>query len=587
MTPSVLRPILLLLLVLIGLSACDVMPVRSPSSDAALQAERAYAQGHFAQAAEGFLQAAAAQRSQRDLYRLRAAEAWREEGDLDQADMALEGVSTRRLDAEAQARIGLLRAEIALARGEAEAALAHVQGLPDSQRTRYQTRALELRAQAALAQGDLFGAAALRAELGLHLSAGEHAFNQQEVRKLLARASDDALAFGTATLAAEHPLLPEAVRMLEQRGLPLPRLADGSVPPPALAQALDGEGHYTFTRIALLLPRSGPLTAAADAVRDGFISGYFNAPEPRPQIRLYDTGSTPEGIRAALQQALNDGAQALVGPLSREQVTAAFQPDSGLPAPTLALNRSLDAPPPPGSLSFAMTPEDEGHAAAERMLARGLHRVLVVLHSDDDYGRRAAQALEQRLSRQGGRIAATATLPANSPDYSHSLAAALGAGGEVQAIFFTGRAPQGHLLAPQLKVAGVAQLPIYATSQITVGSGNVRLDRELDGIEFTEVPWLLTDVPGMPRRERLAALESTHGSSARLFAFGLDAFRLLGHLPQLRQNPQAALNGATGQLRHDGFGQIVRSPGWARFRGGRIEAVREAGLIGDALQFRP
>ena len=154
------------------------------------------------------------------------------------------------------------------------------------------------------------------------------------------------------------------------------------------------------------------------------------------------------------------------------------------------------------------------------------------------------------------------------------------------AIFFTGRAEQARLLVPQLRVAGIYNLPIYATSQITAGAGNARLDRELDGIEFTEAPWLIGEVDGRPTREAMSGLDSSHGGGARLFAFGLDAFHLIGHFRHLAQSPQTVLEGATGQLRFDGFGQILRNPAWARFQGGRVQPVREAGLIGDDLQFR-
>lgn len=585
MTRSVLRPLLVLLVGAMLLTGCDAMPLRGQSNHAA-QAERDYAQGHFAQAAMGFMEAAGSQRSMRDLYRLRAAEAWREEGDLERAAEALESIAEKRLDADAQTRLYLLQAEIALAQARTDDATTVLQALPAPARGRYQARYLELRAQAAMAQGDLFAAAVARAELGSLLRANEYAFNLQEIQKLLARADNDALSFGTATLSADHPLLPEAVRALEARGLPLPRRADGSTPA-LTSQMLDGnESYNAFAQVALLLPQGGQLGAAAEAVRDGFSSGYFHARGARPKVRIYDTGSTPEGARQALQRALDEGAQIIVGPLSREQVGAVFETGQSSRTPILALNRSQGAPPPPGSLSFAMTPEDEGIAAADRLSARGIQRVLVLGTSNDDYGQRAAQALAQRLNQSGGQVVASAMLPSSSPNYTGAIRTAIAQAGQFDAIFFTGRAQQGHLLMPQLKVANAASLPIYATSQITSGTGDARLDRELDGIEFTEAPWMISTVPGTPRRESLAALDATRGGGARLFAFGLDAFRLLGHLDTLRQNPQAVLPGATGQLRHDGFGQIVRSPAWARFRGGRIEAVHEAGLIGDELQYR-
>ena len=89
----------LLLACALPLTGCDTAPTRA-TSDPAQAAERDFAAGEFSRAAEGFLEAADWNRGQRDALRLRAAEAWREEGDLERAGKALEGVSGRRFDAD-------------------------------------------------------------------------------------------------------------------------------------------------------------------------------------------------------------------------------------------------------------------------------------------------------------------------------------------------------------------------------------------------------------------------------------------------------------------------------------------------------
>ena len=608
-TPS--RLLLPLLACAVLLAGCDAMPTRA-ASDAALAAERDYERGEFARAAQGFLDAAESQRSQRDMLRLRAAEAWREEGQMERAASALEGISTRRFDADAQQRLALLQAEVALSRRQPEQALALLDGIAAHAAPNHRARLLELRARAAEAADNLFLAATARAELDASLPRRERRENTQAIQALLARLDDDALAFGAASLPAAHVLYPHAARALIARGLPLPRpysgdllAADGG----ERAQA-DADGYRPYNRIALLLPLDGALGNAAQAVRDGFIAGYYEETRHRPDVRVYATGNTPESALEAYQRARRDGAQAIVGPLGREDVAAIFEADREGTVPLLALNRGGGTPPPPGSMSFALAPEDEGIAAANRIAERiaepgGAPRVLAI-RGDDEYGQRAIAALAQRLEQRGGRIVATVHLPEGNPNFGPAIGSAIAQIGaravaaegdtrieqnrvqvDADAIFFAGRAEQARLLVPQLRVAGIYDLPIYATSQITAGAGNARLDRELDGIQFTEAPWLIADhLPGQPRRDALAALETTRGGGARLFAFGLDAFRLIGYFEHLARDPQAALSGATGQLRYDGFGQVLRTPGWAQFRGGRIQPAREAGLIGDDIQFR-
>lgn len=597
--PRLFLPLLALALLLAG---CDSMPTRA-TSDAVAQAERDYERGDFARAAHGFLDAAASQRNQRDALHLRAAEAWRQEGDLDRADAVLRDISTRRLDADALQRLALLQAEIALHRQQPEQALSLLDQAAPTLAQRYRPRLLELRARAAEASGNPLFAATARAELAASLSPEEQAINTRDIQALLMQLDDDALAFGAAALPARHPLYPHAARALTARGLPLPRPYTDTALDDALP-GMDADGYQPFARIALLLPLDGNLGAAAQAVRDGFIAGYYEETRSRPNVRIYATGNSPETALAAYRKALADGAQAIVGPLGREDVAALFEADREGQVPLLALNRGGATPPPPGSMSFALVPEDEGIAAANRIAERGGLRVLVIRGSDE-YGQRAADALARRIEQRGGQVVAVAQLPDDQPNYGPALSSAIAqigaqavaADGDLRieqnriqinadAIFFTGRAEQARLLVPQLRVAGIYSLPIYATSQITAGAGNARLDRELDGIEFTEAPWLIGEVDGRPTREAMSGLDSSHGGGARLFAFGLDAFHLIGHFRHLAQSPQTVLEGATGQLRFDGFGQILRNPAWARFQGGRVQPVREAGLIGDDLQFR-
>ncbi len=71
------------------------------------------------------------------------------------------------------------------------------------------------------------------------------------------------------------------------------------------------------SQIALLLPLTGRQSAAATAVRDGFLTEYYSLPAAdRPGLRIYDTGQM--SIVAALNQATQDGAGIIVGPLTRE-----------------------------------------------------------------------------------------------------------------------------------------------------------------------------------------------------------------------------------------------------------------------------
>ena len=110
---------------------------------------------------------------------------------------------------------------------------------------------------------------------------------------------------------------------------------------------------------------------------------------------------------------------------------------------------------------------------------------------------------------------------------------------------------------------------MFATSHVYSGARNPGLDRDLDGIEFCDLPWLFDAAPGMPSRNELGtSLPSTAGAGARLFAFGMDAYRLLPYLDWLQLHRDAYLPGATGQLALDDFGRVRRLLVWATFSNG-------------------
>lgn len=602
-----LRYVLLSLCAALLLAACGGMPSRERQPETALQAERLYSDGEFAASAQAFLDAADERRSLREYYRLRAAEAWREEGELDQARTALEGVTARKLSGDEPLRLSLLQAELALARDDAAAALALLvapsPGIPDPYRGRFH----HLRASAYEKRGESFEAAAERALLDRWLPAEERGDNVRRIQQLLVKVDDEALYRGSAALAAAHPLYVHAGRVLSSRGLALPRPYERRVDigsNAAARPAADADGYRPYAEVALLLPASGPFALAARSVRDGFMSAYFAESRRRPHVRFYDTGLDVASTVEAYRRAVADGAQLVVGPIARDGVEALFA-QAEFPAPMLALNRAANTPPPPGSASFALAPEDEGIAAAERLLRRGARRVIAVA-GEDESSQRSVAAFRERIEQRDAQVVAYVSLPESSPDYAPQIRQALAAAGtrvsstgastpeapsgtsvEADALFLAVRPAQARLFVPQLRVAGVYDLPIVATSQIASGGANARLDRELDGVEFTEVPWLIADAPGLPAREPLARqLESARGGGARLFAFGLDAFRLLGHLDHLGADPNERLIGATGELRLDGFGQVQRTPGWARFSNGHVQAAPDGSLTSDGIEYR-
>lgn len=586
--PSI-RPLrwLFAIIVLAAAAGCASIPSYAPTDTASAdEAEALYRQGELERAANAF--SALAERSGSDAaahFRLRAAEAWRDNGDLHRAEIALDGIKRRRLPGEEPLRLDLLDAEIALSHGDADFAEQKLRGIDADATPDLRLRVLELRARAQAGSNRPLAAARTRARLDALLKGIDRDRNRDALLQVLATiplAERQQRAAELPRNDALQPWLEQAATTHSAQAGSAPSALRPLSPGPNLVGSAD---THASGRIALLLPASGPVAGVAAAIRDGFFTAYFaDRNEQRPQVSVYDAGRSPDDAIAAYARAVADGADRVVGPLLREAVGKLFK--QALPVRVLALNHpdTGDAP-PPGSAEFGLPPDAEGSQAADRMLARGIRDAAVIV-AVTDWAERAALAFRGRFEQGGGRVVGEARLRSSEVNYRdaiHSATAGLpkaaagmsdSADGGSQpaseggAVFISMLPQQARLLVPQLKIASVTA-PVYATSHVYAGERNVGLDRDLDGVEFADAPWLLGPMPGKPDREEIVnQIASANGSGARLFALGMDAYNLLGYLDQLMTHPGQYADGATGQLTADAQGRITRTLSWARFENG-------------------
>jgi outer membrane PBP1 activator LpoA protein len=567
------------------LSACATMsesgaPPAAVSSPDADRAEEFYAQGDFDRAAGAFLDLARTRRGDEAAhYQLRAAEAMRERGDFDGAARALGDLKRRRLHGDEPFRLDLLDAEIALQRNDparARALLMIDEGVPENLRL----RALELRARADAAAGDPFASAQTRAQLDRLLVGTDREQNRQQLLDTLSKLDVETLKPRFDSLQPNDPLRPWVEQALRKQGrtlareLPRPSLPVGTMRP-GQDGALQAEGYQPSRRVALLLPLNAQLAGVANAIRDGFLAAYFaDSPERRPELRIYDAGKTPADAIAAYQKAVADGADRVVGPLQRESVGQLFhQP---LSTRVLALNHpDTGEVPPAGSAEYGLLPETEGAQVAERLRERGIAAAAVIV-AEADWAERAARAFRAQFEAAGGVVVGETRLREKDVNFATAITQATAGLGADGAVFISLRPQQARLLLPQLKIANVTA-PVFATSHIYSGDGNATLDRDLDGVEFCDAPWLFGPLPGKPDRSQMSGqIASANGFGARLFAFGMDAYALLPYVDWLIGHPESYLGGATGELTADNFGRVHRLVSWARFVNGMPQPAEGA-----------
>lgn len=358
------------------------------------------------------------------------------------------------------------------------------------------------------------------------------------------------------------------------------------------------ESVSTYPRqIALLLPLSGNAGSAGRAIQNGFFGAYFSTVmelEDSQVVRVYDVNAEG-GASAAYESAVRDGAEFVVGPLLRSHVTELAN-DILVPVPVLTLNNLPENTlAPPGIYQFALAPEHEAAAAAERAIADG-HRYAVALIPNSDWGRRVFGSFATTFEALGGTVLDYRSYVSGNPDFSNTIEDLMALSGsvrryqrlraniggplqfdprrrqDVDAIFMAADAAAGRLMKAQLKFHYAGDLPVYSTSSIYAMDG--RSNTDLNGVMFADTPWIIAPQPWIAR---LPALYDEFWPAerrlGRLHAMGYDAYQLVAPLYASRGGSVAPIDGATGRLRVDLDGRVHRNLAWAQFRQGQPVAL--------------
>ena len=316
--------------------------------------------------------------------------------------------------------------------------------------------------------------------------------------------------------------------------------------------------------VALLLPLdSAAFGGLADFVRQGVLAAARADPRAQLAITVYATTDNPDSVVAAYEQALAQGNRLVIGPLIRNAVSRiALRIRAG--TPVLALNApDGDARLPENVFVFSLQVEVEGRQVARMAFADGYRNALTISDSDP-LARRVNAAFAKEFVRQGGRLVGQFAYSDATPDLL--ALRKMATSGRADAIFLALDAAQARLIHPY--VNGTAQ--VYATSQVFAGSAERLRDVELNGVRFVDMPWLLQpDHPAVMVYARPGVSHPIAGDSERLYAFGIDAYRIAADLTHESRLSREPLDGVTGRIVMTGDRHFVRELTPAQFADGR------------------
>lgn len=308
--------------------------------------------------------------------------------------------------------------------------------------------------------------------------------------------------------------------------------------------------------IALVLPFYAPdLGTAAEAVRQG-VETANRVSGSRYAIQLWHTDATPERIVAAYDAAIAAGARAVVGPMTRSGVTALANARREGP-PTVALNQPDPGTAlPPRFFAFGLALDAEARFVAHVIWRQSLRSAAVVA-MQSPLARRSTEAFVDEWLRLGGQITDVYEVPpgADLVVLRDRLAAK-----PAEALFMAAEPERAATLRPYLG----NQTLVFSTSQVN-SSAAARLGAlDLAGVRFVEMPWLLQ--PGHPAVAMYPRAPGLSGDLERLFALGIDAFRIAAALAEGTRSGE--IDGVTGRIRFSPPNLIAREPRVATFRGG-------------------
>ncbi len=335
-------------------------------------------------------------------------------------------------------------------------------------------------------------------------------------------------------------------------------------------------------RIAIMLPLSGPLAAAGQAVRDGIMAAHLdNASQEKARLFFYDSASAD--VASLYEKAIVAGAGLIIGPLIQSNVSALATVVTDVPV--IALNRSDTIPASPHFLQLSLAIEDEAATITSRLLEDGHERILAVVADGKQWAARAEGVLSQtpfpmtKIARvtdatQMTRAIGDAMLVTASQQRHRRIQDVIGelvefsprGRRDLDAVVAFIDEVQARALAPALRYHFADELPVYTGSQAIRGNNQIGA---LQGFYITEIPMLLYPTGiGVGLSE---AFDLGAGSTGALFALGADAY-LVADRHQIMAGAGTGAVGQTGVLYLNERGQVERRQPWGRVIQGRLVA---------------
>jgi len=233
------------------------------------------------------------------------------------------------------------------------------------------------------------------------------------------------------------------------------KLGGGTPVPQATEQPPAGMIGAGQIRVGLILPLSAPGNAglAATSMKNAAEMALAEFKEPNIQLLVKDDAGTPQGAQLAAQQAIDEGAEIIIGPLFAQSVSAVggVARTRNIPVIAFSTDASVAAR---GVYLLSFLPESDVKRIVDYAISKG-KRSFAALLPDNGYGAVVEAALQQEVARRGGRVVALEKYPIDPGKMAEPIRRVAQAASRVDSIFIADGADAVPQVIQNLAAGGV------------------------------------------------------------------------------------------------------------------------------------
>jgi branched-chain amino acid transport system substrate-binding protein len=338
----------------------------------------------------------------------------------------------------------------------------------------------------------------------------------------------------------------------------LPSLSStpGAAPVP---EATVGTGQV---KVAVILPLSaaGNAGLAGQAMRNAAEMAFAEFNATNVQLLMKDDAGTPEGARVAAEQALNEGAEIIVGPLFAQSVSVVSQIARTRNIPVIAFSTDTNVA-TTGVYLLSFLPESDVQRIVQYATSVG-KRSFAALIPDNPYGTVVEAAFKQDVTRRGAKIIALERYTHDKAAMAAPVKTIAQAAARADALFI----PDGGDAAPDVAQALVAD-DINTKKIQLLGSGLWEDDQRIYSTAALNGAWYVAPDPTGYRNFAARYRARFKQEPQRTATLAYDAVALIAALvktqgpqrfsPQVLTNP-SGFSGINGLFRFRASGTNER-----------------------------